>query len=109
MSNLQVPDPGLLWKLETFVLENLENHFLDVRIVCGDGSFLWSSVLLSSLSPLMKSLLLDQSTDEAPSLVILPDVNKEDLQCLLQSLISARTLETRMSKNIIKVSTLLDL
>ena len=107
MSNLQVPDPGLLWKLETFVLENLENHFLDVRIVCGDGDFLWSSILLSSLSPLMKSLLLDQSTDEAPRLVLLPDVNKEDLQYLLHSVISTRSLETRMSKNTVKLLLLL--
>lgn len=107
MSNLQVPDPGLLWKIENFVLENNEANCLDVRIVCGDGEFLWSSILLSSLSPMMKSLMMSQSSDEFERVLLLPDVNKEDLHSLLQSLISAKSLETRISRKYIKLLLLL--
>ena len=71
MSNLQVPDPGLLCKLENFVLDNAEDHCLDVRIVCADGEFCWSSILLSAISPVMKSLLLPQTSSEAEQVLLL--------------------------------------
>ena len=91
MSNLQVPDPGLLCKLESFVMDSAgsSEHCLDVRIVCADGEFFWSSILLSAISPVIKSLLLPQTRTEAEQVLIFPDVNKEDLQFLLQSVISA--------------------
>ena len=74
MSNLQVPDPGLLCKLENFLLDNIEDHCLDVRIVCSDGEFSWSSVLLSAISPVMKSLLLPQSSSGGVTKISCADV-----------------------------------
>ena len=40
MNNIQVPDPGLLFKLEHLLNVRIgedENVYLDVRIVCSDG------------------------------------------------------------------------
>ena len=77
MSNLQVPDPGLLAKLELYLTDQTNWHtgvMLDLKIVCTDGIFYWSSLLLASLSPLMSSLLNDQDDERV---LMLPDSNIE--------------------------------
>ena len=87
MSNLQVPDPGLLAKLELYLTDQTNWHtgvMLDLKIVCTDGIFYWSSLLLASLSPLMSSLLNDQDDERV---LMLPDSNIETPRSLLKKLL----------------------
>jgi len=87
MSNLQVPDPGLLAKLELYLTDQTNWHtgvMLDLKIVCRDGIFYWSSLLLASLSPLMSSLLNGQDEDRV---LMLPDSSIETPRSLLKKLL----------------------
>jgi len=87
MSNLQVPDPGLLAKLEVYLSDQTNWNtaaVLDIKIVCCDGLFYWSSLLLASLSPLITSLLKDLAED---LVLILPDTNLATVKFLLKKLL----------------------
>lgn len=87
MSNMQVPDPGLLAKLELYLTDQSNWHtgvMLDLKIVCKDGIFYWSSLLLASLSSLMSSLLKDQNEEWV---LILPDTNLDTPKTLLKKLL----------------------
>ena len=91
MNNIQVPDPGLLFKLEQLLNVRTgedENVYLDVRIVCSDGEFLWSRLLLSSLSSYLLSLITPTDSLDSEHTIIMPDVNKETMQTLLHNVIA---------------------
>ena len=92
MNNIQVPDPGLLFKLEQLLNVRTgedENVYLDVRIVCSDGEFLWSRLLLSSLSSYLLSLITPTDSLDSEHTIILPDINKETMQTLLHNVIAS--------------------
>jgi len=82
---MQVPDPGLLAKLEYYVTDQATGGaILDMKIVCKDGTFYWSSLLFAGLSPLMTSLL---KSDEDECVLILPDACMETSRTLLLKLL----------------------
>ena len=93
MNNIQVPDPGLIYKLE-HLLENGGNCdgnsvYLDVRIVCRDGEFLWSRLLLSSMSHFLHTLITVTDSPDSDHTIIMPDVNKETMRGLLRSVLAS--------------------
>ena len=90
MNNLQVPDPGLLYKLEQLVTDVPEdNIYFDMKIVCRDGDFKWSRFLLGSVSAWMETLVLDVENTDTETTLFIPDVNKDILLQMLYSLISS--------------------
>ena len=90
MNNLQVPDPGLLYKLEQLVTDVPEdNIYFDMKIVCRDGDFKWSRFLLGSVSAWMETLVLDAENTDTETTLFIPDVNKDILLQMLYSLISS--------------------
>eukprot|EP00092_Neocalanus_flemingeri_P018024 GFUD01019509.1.p1 GENE.GFUD01019509.1~~GFUD01019509.1.p1 ORF type:complete len:860 (+),score=163.23 GFUD01019509.1:61-2640(+) len=98
MSNLQVPDPGLLAKLEQYLNDQTNWHsgaMLDLKVVCSDGMFYWSSLLLASLSPLLSSLLRSQDEE---LVLILPDATLETAKVLLKKVLKPNCYFLNMSE-----------
>ena len=89
MNSIQVPDPGLIYKLEHLLSGDGENVYLDVRIVCRDGEFLWSRLLLSSMSRFLHTLISATDSPDADHTIIMPDVNKETMRSLLHNVIAS--------------------
>jgi len=89
MSNLQVPDPGLLAKLELYVADQCNwssGVMLDLKVVCKDGIFYWSSLLIASLSPFVANLIMGSDEEKV---LILPDVEQQTSKVLLKRLLQA--------------------
>jgi len=105
MNDIQVPDPGLINKVEALILASPEDEsFMDVEIQCKDGKFCWSRLLLSSISSMLESALADDKfTDH---IIILPDVNKDHFQSLL-SLFLTNSWDRTVDSNSLKILKLL--
>ena len=94
MNNLQVPDPGLIVKLEQLWSESLvedENWSLygNVRIVCRDGVVQSPVLLLSSISASLWSLFHGLEDEDGHYVLLVPHVDKKILQSVMQRLLSS--------------------
>ena len=75
---------GSPWSCVTNVLQLSQNpNFQDVTLICSGGNIMANSFLLASLFPFFKKLL--KFTDE-PFFISLPNVNNDQLNCLLNNL-----------------------
>ena len=111
MSNLQVPDPGLLCKIDHLVAREgsvSESLYFDVKIICKNGhSFTWSKLLLSGVSEMMRNVFY--SVDEEQQVLILPDVDKDSMEKILSSLISPLPFSSEMDREDFQVLKLLNI
>ena len=104
MNNLQVPDPGLLYKLEQLLTSNTKeepNIYSDLKIVCSDGELQYPALLLCATSNLFKNILDGQIEDHV---VILPEVETQSVKsCLKLLLSSSRTPESIKELPVLKL------
>ncbi|XP_023337615.1 zinc finger protein 25 isoform X2 [Eurytemora carolleeae] len=60
---------------------------VDLELCCSDGTVPWFSSLLSTVSPFLRSLMVENSSDPGLISVLLPDIQTSDIKLVLNSLL----------------------